>query len=124
MIKYLGSKRQLLPQILRCVKKAHPGAKSVVDLFSGTARVGHALKQEGYQVFSNDHNAYAHVLAQCYVESDFEAVQSDALRLIDELNHVSGAPGFFTDNFSIKSRFFHPKNGEKVDAIRDAIEAK
>lgn len=45
MIKYLGSKRQLIPQILQAVAQSNPGAKHVVDLFSGTSRVGHALKK-------------------------------------------------------------------------------
>jgi adenine-specific DNA-methyltransferase len=124
MIKYLGSKRQLLPQILHCIGKAHPDAKSVVDLFSGTARVGHALKHKGYQVLSNDHNSYAHVLAQCYVEANVEDIEHDANLLIEELNKTPARAGYFTDSFSMKSRFFHPKNAEKVDAIRDAIEAK
>jgi adenine-specific DNA-methyltransferase len=124
MIKYLGSKRQLLGQILRSIKQAHPEAKSVVDLFSGTARVGHALKKEGYQVFSNDHNSYAYSLAQCYVESDREEFESDATKLINELNGTRPNAGYFTESFAHKSRFFHPKNAEKIDAIRDAIEAK
>lgn len=124
MIKYLGSKRQLLPQILKCIKKVHPKACSVADLFSGTARVGHALKNEGYQVFSNDHNTYAHTLAQCYVEADLEKVEHEARLLVNEFNQLQGMPGFFTQNFAVNSRFFHPKNTEKVDAIRDAIEAK
>lgn len=124
MIKYLGSKRQLLQQILQCIGHAHPEARSVIDLFSGTARVGHALKDAGYQVFSNDHNAYAHVLAQCYVESDLEEFESAAQTLINEFNQISGTPGYFTENFALKSRFFHPKNAERIDVIRDAIEAK
>jgi len=49
VIKYLGSKRALLPVILDAVR-ADPAATSVLDLFSGTARVGHALKREGYRV--------------------------------------------------------------------------
>ena len=49
MIKYLGSKRVLLPQITRIVG-AIPRATSVLDLFSGTSRVGHALKAQGFRV--------------------------------------------------------------------------
>jgi len=124
MIKYLGSKRQLLQHILQCIREAHPEARSVIDLFSGTARVGHALKEADFQVFSNDHNAYAHVLAQCYIESDLEEFEGAASSLIEEFNEIQGSPGYFTENFAIKSRFFHPKNAERVDAIRDAIEAK
>ncbi len=65
MIKYIGSKRALLAHILRAVGAvAAPGA-TVADLFSGTARVGHALKGAGYRVLANAHNAYAHALATC-----------------------------------------------------------
>lgn len=96
----------------------------MTDLFSGTARVGHALKQQGFQVFSNDHNAYAATLARCYVEADEESVARDAQRLIDEFNRLPGTPGYFTETFCEKSRFFQPKNGARVDAIREAITAK
>ena len=44
MIKYLGSKRLLLPTLLPLFEAAGRGA-SVIDLFSGTSRVGHALKR-------------------------------------------------------------------------------
>ncbi|MES2503864.1 MAG: DNA adenine methylase [Myxococcota bacterium] len=121
MIKYLGSKRQLIPQILTTVSQANPKATQVLDLFSGTSRVGHAFKKAGYQVFSNDHNAYAFCLAQCYVESDLSDHGDEAQRWIDKLNSLPGKPGYFTETFCIKSRFFHPKNGEKIDAIREAL---
>ena len=77
MIKYLGSKRTLLPLIVDAVR-ADARARSVLDLFSGTARVGHALKLAGYRVVSNDHNAYAHTLSRCYVEADYDDVVRDA----------------------------------------------
>jgi len=63
VIKYLGSKRRLIPEIFSQIR-AVPGVRSVVDLFSGTARVGHALKGAGYRVLANDHNAYAETLAR------------------------------------------------------------
>ena len=53
MIKYIGSKRTLIPAILSTVR-AIPGTASVIDLFSGTSRVGHALKAQGYRVLAND----------------------------------------------------------------------
>jgi len=58
MIKYIGSKRTLLPTILSAIKNLRPEVRTALDLFSGTSRVGHALKAVGYQVFANDHNAY------------------------------------------------------------------
>jgi adenine-specific DNA-methyltransferase len=123
LIKYLGSKRKLVDDIGNLVQ-LFPSATSVMDLFSGTARVGHHLKGLGYQVMSNDHNAYAETIARCYVQSDLNDHGRDAQRLIEEFNRIEGKPGYFTQTFCIDSRFFQPKNGERVDAIRDAIAAK
>lgn len=123
MIKYIGSKRTLVPAILGAVRGA-AGARSVIDLFSGTSRVGHALKRAGYRVLANDHNAYAAALARCYVQADAEDVLEDARRLVREFNALPGAPGYFTETFCVKSRFFQPKNGARIDAIREAIARK
>ena len=123
MIKYLGSKRTLIPRIAAAVA-AVPGARSVADLFSGTSRVGHALKARGYRVLANDHLAYAHALARCYVEADLEEVERPARQLLAELGRLRGAPGWFTATFCERSRFFQPRNGERIDAIREAIAAK
>ncbi len=120
MIKYLGSKRRLLPQITALVR-AVPGARTVLDLFSGTSRVGHALKREGYRVLANDHNAYAHALATCYVQADREHLIEQAAPLIAELDALPGAPGWFTETYCERSRFLHPRNGARVDAIRQSI---
>lgn len=123
MIKYLGSKRVLLPAILEVVR-AVPGARTVVDLFSGTARVGHALKAAGYRVLANDHLAFAHALARCYVEADRETWARDAERLIAELNALPGRPGWFTELYCERARYFQPKNGARIEAIREEIARK
>ncbi len=120
MIKYLGSKRLLVPLILDTIG-ALPDVHSVADLFSGTSRVGHALKGAGYRVLANDHNAYSATLARCYVQTDRADVQADAERLIGEFNRLPGVAGYFTATFCIASRYFQPHNGERVDAIREAI---
>ncbi len=123
MIKYLGSKRLLLPAITGIFEAIAP-AGPVVDLFSGTSRVGHALKGIGLQVVANDHNAYAAALGRCYVQADLEDHAAAVAALVSELNRLPGRPGYFTETFCEKSRFFQPKNGERVDAIREAIAAK
>ena len=120
MIKYLGSKRVLVPLIVRTIGRIEP-ARTVADLFSGTSRVGHALKRAGYRVLANDHNAYAEALARCYVAADRDAVGSDAARLIAELNRLPGRPGWFTATYCERARFFTPRNGVRIDAIREAI---
>ena len=122
MIKYLGSKRTLVPRL--CELIAALEARSVIDLFSGTSRVGHALKRAGLRVHANDHNAYAATLARCYVQSDRDELLADAGRLIAEFNRLPGAPGYFTATFCEQSRFFQPHNGARVDAVREAIASK
>lgn len=123
MIKYLGSKRTLIPVILDAVQRVSD-AHTIIDLFSGTSRVGHALKRAGYRVLSNDHNAYAATLARCYVQADAEDVLHDAQQLVREFNALKGEPGYFTQTFCEQSRFFQPKNGARIDAIREAIARK
>lgn len=121
MIKYLGSKRVLVPTLLALTEELE-GVRSVLDLFSGTSRVGHALKRAGYRVVANDHNAYAATLARCYVEAD-DALAPEAERLLAELRRLPGRPGYFTQTFCVESRFLQPKNGERIDAIRARIAA-
>ncbi|MFT3921330.1 MAG: DNA adenine methylase [Myxococcales bacterium] len=120
MIKYIGSKRLLLPNIVRAAH-ALPGGRRVLDLFSGTSRVGHAFKAAGYQVTANDHNSYAYRLAQCYVQADRANVVGDAERLLAELARLPGRAGYFTETFCQRSRYVQPHNGERVDAIRERI---
>jgi adenine-specific DNA-methyltransferase len=121
MIKYLGSKRVLVPRLVEMVSSIE-GVRTVFDVFSGTSRVGHALKRAGLRVTANDHNAYAHVLAQCYVEADRDRILPRVERALDELRQVSPRAGYLTETYCIQSRFFHPKNGERIDAMRDRIE--
>lgn len=122
MIKYLGSKRQLIPWIIETIQTQCPNTRSVLDLFSGTSRVGRALKEHGFSVESNDHNQFAFHLARCYVETNLEDLPEDFAKLIDHLNGLKKSPGFFTENYCINARFFHPDNGAKIDAIRREID--
>jgi adenine-specific DNA-methyltransferase len=120
MIKYLGSKRVLLPRILRMAEHL-PEVETVLDLFSGTSRVGHAFKKQNKIVTANDHMSYAYKLAQCYVVANKSTVEADAKRIIEELNALPGSPGYFTETFCEKAMFFQPKNGARVDAMRERI---
>ncbi len=122
MIKYLGSKRLLLPRILACVR-ALPEVRRVLDLFSGTSRVGHALKAAGYEVVANDHNTFAHVLARCYVQADADRVRPEVERILAELQALPPSPGYVAETFGERARFIHPRNGARIDAIRARIRA-
>ena len=120
MIKYIGSKRLLVPTIIDIAQRL-PNVRSALDLFSGTSRVGHALKAAGMSVTANDHATYAYKLAQCYVAADRSQLVVQAERLIRELNALPGSPGYFTETFCLRSRYLQPDNGARVDAMRERI---
>lgn len=89
----------------------------------GSARVGHALKGQGFRVWSNDHNAYAHTLATAYVQADRERWADKAETVLAELWTLTPEAGWFTKAFCEDARFFHPDNGARIDAMRTRIEA-
>ena len=121
MIKYLGSKRRLIPVLTRLCEAAD--ARTAVDLFTGTTRVAQAFKQTGAHVTAVDTARYSEVFAQTYVATDAATVDPrDLTDAIEHLNSLLGEPGYFTDTFCVRSRFFQPDNGARVDAIRDTIE--
>jgi len=120
MIKYIGSKRLLVDQIAALIA-ALPGAHTVLDAFSGTARVGQALKRRGYDVTANDHTHFAHALALCYVQADRQRWEQPARELLLELAALPPSPGYFTETFCERSRYLQPKNGARIDAMREAL---
>ena len=122
MIKYLGSKRLLTDTITAAFADLDQGT-NVLDLFSGTSRVSQALKKIGLTVTANDHNAYAHTIARCYVEADRQTWEPQVGEIIADIEAVDPAPGWFTRTYCEESRFFHPDNGGRIEAMRNRIDA-
>ena len=124
MIKYIGSKRLLIPQILEIAGRFE-GVSTFCDLFSGTARVSIAFKKAGYSVHANDCMAYAHTLAKTYVETDADAIDSGSLAAsIARLNALAPVDGYFTRKFAREARYFQEENALRIDAIRGAIDSE
>lgn len=122
MIKYLGSKRTLVPRIREIVSSL-PDMARVCDLFTGTTRVAQALKQRGIHVVANDTATYSHELATAFIEGDRDAFDVERLReWIAWLNALPGYRGYYTRTFCEQARYFQPFNGTRIDAIRDAID--
>ena len=120
MIKYIGSKRRLVPVLTELFERS--GAHRALDLFTGTTRVAQAFKAAGGEVTAVDTARYSEVFARTWIETDADSIDGDSLAVvIDELNHLRGEPGYVTDTFCVQSRFFQPFNGERIDAIRSAI---
>lgn len=123
MIKYLGSKRRLVPVLGEILHRS--GATTALDLFCGTTRVAQEFKARGAHVTALDSASYARVFAECYIATDAETVDRAELSdAVDALNALPGRPGYFTETFCEQSRFLQPKNGARVDAIRDHLDAE
>ncbi len=122
MIKYLGSKR-LLVRVLGSIAES-VGARTAVDLFTGTTRVAQELKRRGLTVTATDMATYSQVLSDCYIATDAREVnEQDLVNELKRLNAVKGEPGYFTETFCESARFFQPRNGARVDAIRNLLAA-
>jgi adenine-specific DNA-methyltransferase len=122
-IKYLGSKKLLIPTILDVVRG--DDIHTVADLFSGTVRIGYALKQAGYRVISNDLATYSRIAAECYLKADRDKYYEDACRLVEEYNSSSMAvDGWFTQRYAREARFYTPENAMRIEFIRQDIERR
>lgn len=122
MIKYLGSKRTLVPVLGAMARSVE--ARTAVDMFTGTTRVAQELKRSGMAVTCNDIATYSEVFGQCYISTDSGSVDEGELAdALAYLQALPGKPGYFTRTFCEEARYFQPKNGARVDAIRAEIEA-
>jgi len=99
------------------------GAETVLDLFTGTTRVAQEFKRRGAHVTAVDTARYSEIFSQCHIETDASTVdENDLMEALRYLNGLPGKRGYFTETFCVKSRYFQPFNGERVDAIRECLE--
>lgn len=120
VIKYLGSKRRLVPALASLFEAS--GARSALDLFTGTTRVAQAFKRSGAQVTAVDCTRFAAAFAACYVATDADEIDTRELsEAVVALNAEPGRPGYVSETFSVRSRYFQPHNAARIDAVREAI---
>jgi adenine-specific DNA-methyltransferase len=120
VIKYLGSKRRLVPVLGELAERVE--ARTALDLFTGTTRVAQELKRRGAFTWAVDTARYSEALARAYVAADAATVDREALDgALARLNALPGREGYFTETFCRRARYLHPRNGARVDAIRDAL---
>ncbi len=67
IIKYMGSKRELLDFLTEAIEEIHEG-EPICDLFAGTSVVGGSLGHHT-QIFSNDIQEYSAILAKTYLSN-------------------------------------------------------
>ncbi|MBA3768128.1 MAG: DNA adenine methylase, partial [Acidobacteria bacterium] len=129
-IKYAGSKKSLIPVILRLIEPLQ--VRTIFDGFTGTTRVAQALKRAGYTVIANDVAVWSKEFATCYLLN--RHAPSHYEPMIGHLNRLPGKRGWFSEYYggernggsSIqkdgKKRIWQLHNTMKLDAIRDEID--
>jgi adenine-specific DNA-methyltransferase len=122
VIKYLGSKRRLVP-VLAAIQSV-TGARTAVDLFTGTTRVAQAWRAAGVVVTAVDSARYAEAFARTYVATTLSSGRRRELAdALAALGAVRPFEGYVTDVFCRRARYFQVANGARIDAMRDAIAA-
>ena len=123
MIKYLGSKRRLVPVLGDLLDRC--GTDRALDLFTGTTRVAQEWKRRGARVTAVDSAGYSAVLARCYIETDLRRIDVTGVQAaLSQLQELEGRDGYVTETFSRRARYFQEHNARRIDAIRDAIEER
>lgn len=129
-IKYTGSKREIIPTLLKLV--ASLNVSTIFDGFSGTTRVSQAFKNAGYIVYANDIAMWSKVFGQCYLLN--RKPPSYYLPFIDRLNKIPGKLGWFSEHYGGKAnggnavdkngrkKMWQLHNTMKLDAIREEID--
>jgi len=130
-IKYIGSKFNLLEPIMNLVKTyvpTLPGKRaSMIDVFTGTTRVAQAFRQAGWETQTSDLSWASETYAETFLQMN---KNTQLEPLIESLNKIKPKTGWLTKNYcDVRSekgnnivRVWQPKNGQKADAIRHAIE--
>src|SRR6058998_2052089 len=83
VLKYIGSKRTLVP-LIRAAAAQLP-VRTACDLFAGTTRVGQALRTLGLEVLSNDLATYSEALGQAYIVAGRTVDRDRLARVLAEL---------------------------------------
>jgi adenine-specific DNA-methyltransferase len=149
-VRYIGNKTRLLGFITKAIDRLRIPAGTVHDAFAGTAAVGRALKERGWRVASSDLMTYSYVFQRAYVvaqrapslgalragDADFRSAlraprfrsramtRDGSLRVVAEYleRWLDPQPGFFTAQFADERTYFTAENGQRIEAIRAALQ--
>ena len=133
-IRYTGSKKSIIPRIMRMVQHHCSDVETVLDACAGTTRVSQAFRQAGYAVTANDLAAYSQVFGRCYLMNEKAASYYEDW--VQHLNNLSGVNGWFSKHYGGlvtknkggnavqkdgKKRPWQKHNTRKLDAILNEI---
>tara|TARA_Y100000310_G_scaffold178541_1_gene178500 strand:+ start:35 stop:1099 length:1065 start_codon:yes stop_codon:yes gene_type:complete len=131
-VAYKGSKRKLVPNIIRYADEIN--AESIFDGFSGTGIVSAALRNGGYEVIASDMSDSSYIFGKVFLEGyDAKIVEHH----VGKMNQISPTSGWLTENYSGTvlrkvrgTSGIHARplgltvaNASKIDAARDYVES-
>ena len=126
-VQYLGSKAKIVDHIADLAVST--GAKSAIDIFTGTTRVAQALRQKGIACHTTDLAPASRAYSSAFIK---QTNTSHLQSCIDYMNQMEGIDGWLTQNYSGgdkyqedkgEGRYIHPKNARKADAAREYVES-
>ena len=136
-MRFIGCKTLLLDNIREVIEEKAPDAKSLCDVFSGTATVARYFKQ-WYEVYSNDLLYFSYVLQKGTIENDevptFDVLNktlgiSDPISYFNELSleEMETLPKekrYFQNNYApIGGRMYvNDENALRIDYVRNIVE--
>ncbi|HAS43154.1 MAG TPA: modification methylase [Microscillaceae bacterium] len=124
---YIGSKYKLAEFIADSIKEVVGSFEgtTIAELFGGTGIIARNLKSEVKKLIVNDLEPYSFTLLKNYIGNTQPIAQSEAL--IQTLNDLPPFEGFIYQHYCAGGgsgrMYFSDENGQKIDAIRQQIEA-
>ncbi len=131
-MRYIGSKKQLLPEIKEMIDKHSNGGEEIfLDLFAGTNSVANYFKQF-YTVYSNDILYFSYVNAKATIENNFRPSFSklvsfgihSPMNYLQNLEVNNEIEDYYEKSYSPtgNANYLTVKNAKKLDVIRSQIE--
>lgn len=136
-MRFIGCKTLLLDNIKQVIDEKAPDAKSLCDIFSGTATVARFFKQ-WYEVYSNDLLYFSYVLQKGTIENDnvpsFNKLEAE-LGIKDPIDYFNALKNDEMESLGKRKRFFQntyaptggrmymtDENALRIDYARNTVE--
>lgn len=136
-MRFIGCKTLLLEHIKAVIDEKAPDAKSLCDIFSGTATVARFFKR-WYEIYSNDLLYFSYVLQKGTIENDsipkFEVLKSN-LSIQDPIDYFNSVSNSDMEVLEQDRRFFQntyaptggrmyitDENALRIDFARNTVE--
>jgi len=138
-VKYIGSKNKILQHILNTVESYvdGDGEKTLIDVFTGTTRVGQTFRAHGWKVIASDLAWASENYAELFLRTTRDEV-AELRRLAIQLDRIGqeegsggSGDGWITRTYcdvdpasgdGSPVRVWKPDNGARADVIRDTIQ--